>query len=116
MTRSKAHLGSLDGVSATMISGANLAGPVPISVPGVPSLPRPAFNVICCTIPATREPLYLDGCELTENYPISMVLDGQGLNITMVSYVDHLAFGITGCRRQVPSLQRLLVHLEATAL
>jgi diacylglycerol O-acyltransferase / wax synthase len=112
MDRSKHLMSSLDAVSATAISAVNLAGSVPVSIPGVPSLPRPAFNVICSTIPATRERLYLDGCELTENYPISMVLDGQALNITMVSYVDHLAFGITGCRRSVPRLQRLLVHLE----
>ncbi|HEY2226057.1 wax ester/triacylglycerol synthase family O-acyltransferase [Actinomycetospora sp.] len=112
MDRSKHLMGSLDAVSATAISAVNLAGSVPISIPGVPSLPRPPFNVICSTIPATREPLYLDGCELEEIYPISMVLDGQALNITMVSYVDHLAFGITGCRRSVPRLQRLLVHLE----
>lgn len=112
MSRSKDLMASLDGLSATVISGLNLAGSVPISVPGAPSLPRPPFNVICSTIPATRERLHLDGCELEEIYPISMVLDGQALNITMVSYVDRLAFGITGCRRQVPSLQRLLVHLE----
>ena len=112
MARSKELMGSLDALSSTLLSGVNLAGAIPISVPGVPSLPRPAFNLICSTIPATREKLYLDGCELTENYPISMVLDGQALNITMVSYADGLAFGITGCRRQVPSLQRLLVHLE----
>jgi diacylglycerol O-acyltransferase / wax synthase len=112
MARSKELMGSLDTISSTVISGFNLAGAVPISVPGMPSLPRPAFNLICSTIPATRETLYLDGCELTENYPISMVLDGQALNITMVSYAERLSFGITGCRRQVPSLQRLLVHLE----
>jgi hypothetical protein len=32
--------------------------------------------------------------------------------MTMVSYGDRLAFGITGCRRSVPHLQRLLRHLE----
>jgi diacylglycerol O-acyltransferase len=63
-------------------------------------------------VPGARETLYLDGCELTDNYPVSVVVDGQALNMTMVSYGDRLAFGITGCRRSVPHLQRLLRHLE----
>lgn len=43
---------------------------------------------------------------------MSVVVDGHALNITSVSYVDKLAFGLTGWRRSVPHLQRLLVHLE----
>jgi hypothetical protein len=62
--------------------------------------------------PRTSERLYLNGCELTGAYPISVVSDGQALNITLVSYAGNLAFGITGCRRSVPHLQRLLGYLE----
>ncbi|MDQ2635799.1 MAG: WSD1 family O-acyltransferase [Actinomycetota bacterium] len=36
----------------------------------------------------------------------------QSLNITVVSYGDHLEFGLIGCRRNVAHLQRLLGHLE----
>ncbi|WP_277682361.1 WS/DGAT domain-containing protein, partial [Saccharomonospora azurea] len=34
------------------------------------------------------------------------------LNITTVTSGDTLDVGITGCRRSVPHLQRLLTHLE----
>jgi hypothetical protein len=34
--------------------------------------------------------------------------------MTLVSYADSLAIGITGCRKSVPHLQRLLPHLEET--
>jgi diacylglycerol O-acyltransferase / wax synthase len=36
----------------------------------------------------------------------------QALNITVTSYVDNMEFGLTGCRRSVPHLQRLLTHLD----
>ena len=41
-----------------------------------------------------------------------MSIDGQALNITCTSYSDALAFGLTGCRRTVPHLQRLLAYLD----
>jgi len=40
------------------------------------------------------------------------VIDRMALNITLTSYVDSLEFGIIGCRRTLPSMQRLLDHLE----
>ena len=36
----------------------------------------------------------------------------QALNLTVTSYVDNMEFGLTGCRRSVPHLQRLLTHLD----
>ncbi|MBV8349152.1 MAG: DUF1298 domain-containing protein, partial [Mycolicibacterium sp.] len=47
------------------------------------------------------------------NYPLSIALDGQALNITMTNNGDNMDFGLVGCRRSVPHLQRLLGHLEA---
>ena len=49
---------------------------------------------------------------MTGAYPLSIPYEGQALNITVTSYVDNLQFGLTGCRRSVPHLQRLLTHLE----
>jgi diacylglycerol O-acyltransferase len=42
----------------------------------------------------------------------------MALNITCTSYDGQMDFGLTGCRRTVPRLQRLLPHLdsELTAL
>ena len=36
----------------------------------------------------------------------------MALNITCTSYDGKMAFGLTGCRRTVPRLQRLLGFLE----
>ena len=34
------------------------------------------------------------------------------MNITLSNNADNLDFGLVGCRRSVPSLQRILGHLE----
>ena len=36
----------------------------------------------------------------------------MALNITCTSYDDLMCFGLTGCRRNVPHLQRLLTYLD----
>ena len=39
---------------------------------------------------------------------MSVVADGQGLNITVQSYLDRLDFGLVSCRELVPDLWDLL--------
>jgi diacylglycerol O-acyltransferase len=56
--------------------------------------------------------MYWQGCGLSGIYPVSLVLDGMALNITLVSRHDQVDFGLIGCRKTLPSLQRLLDDLE----
>jgi len=79
---------------------------------GLTSSARPPFNLIISNIPGPREPLYWNGARLDGLYPLSVPLDGQALNITCTSYASEIAFGLTGCRRTVPHLQRLLGYLD----
>ena len=73
---------------------------------------RPPFNIIISNVPGPTEPLYWNGARLDGLYPLSIPLDGQALNITCTTYSDEIAFGLTGCRRTVPHLQRLLTYLD----
>ena len=75
-------------------------------------LVRPPFNLVISNIPGPRKPVYWNGARLDGLYPLSIPLDGQALNITVTSYSDEIAFGLTGCRRSVPHLQHLLGHLD----
>ena len=77
-------------------------------------LRKPPFNLIISNVPGPRKPLYFNGSRLEQMYPLSIPTPGQALNITVTTYVDHLEVGLTGCRRSVPHLQRLLDHLETS--
>ncbi|MCL3819941.1 WS/DGAT/MGAT family O-acyltransferase [Aeromicrobium wangtongii] len=82
--------------------------------PGFVRYTRPPFNVIISNVPGPTEQLYFNGARLDGMYPASIVLDGQALNITLTSRDRHLDFGLVGCRKSVPHLQRLLTHLESS--
>jgi diacylglycerol O-acyltransferase len=94
-------------LSAFLVSGIALG-----LVPGFVSSAPPPFNIVISNVPGAREPMYWNGARLDGNYPLSIALDGQALNITLTNNADNLDFGLVGCRRSVPHLQRLLMHLE----
>lgn len=71
-----------------------------------------AFNVVISNVPGPKEPRYWNGAQLDGFYPVSIVLDGMALNMTLMSYVDKLEFGLIACRKALPSMQRLLTYLE----
>ncbi|RNL66136.1 wax ester/triacylglycerol synthase family O-acyltransferase [Nocardioides marmoriginsengisoli] len=71
---------------------------------------RPASNVVISNVPGPNEPRYLDGSRLEEIYPVSLLFNGQALNITAVSYDGEFNIGFTGCRDSIPSLQKIAVH------
>jgi diacylglycerol O-acyltransferase / wax synthase len=59
-------------------------------------------------VPGPRQPLYTAGAQMLHYYPVSTILDGQGLNITVQSYLDSLDFGLVACRELVPDLWDLV--------
>jgi WS/DGAT/MGAT family acyltransferase len=73
---------------------------------------RPPFNVTISNVPGPREPLYLHGSPMRHFIPVSIVAEGQGLNMTVQSYLDNLDFGLIACRELVPDLWDLCNHLD----
>jgi diacylglycerol O-acyltransferase / wax synthase len=73
---------------------------------------RPPYNLIISNVPGPRTTQYFNGGKLVGTYPLSIPINGMALNITCVSYDGMLCFGLTGCRRTVPHLQRLLTYLD----
>jgi WS/DGAT/MGAT family acyltransferase len=64
----------------------------------------PAVNLVISNVPGPRTPLYTAGARLAHYYPVSTIVDGQGLNITVQSYLDTLDFGLIACRELVPDV------------
>jgi diacylglycerol O-acyltransferase len=94
--------------------GLGSAGPAAV-IPGLARRTPPPYNLVISNIPGPSEsPLYWNRSRLRGMYPASIVLNGQALNISVTSYDHQLHFGLVGCRRTVPHLQRLLTHLETS--
>jgi diacylglycerol O-acyltransferase len=73
---------------------------------------RPPYNLIISNVPGPRSTHYWNGAQLLGMYPLSIPINGMALNITCTSYDGNMCFGLIGCRRTVPHLQRLLTHLD----
>jgi WS/DGAT/MGAT family acyltransferase len=77
-----------------------------------------AFNLIISNVPGPAVPLYYAGARLTAYYPLSAIVDGQGLNITVMSLEGQLHFGLIADRELVPDLDAMASYLadELTVL
>jgi WS/DGAT/MGAT family acyltransferase len=73
---------------------------------------RPAINVMVSSIPGPPFPLYLTGGTLERAYPMGMIIDGVGLNITMMSYRDSVDFGFMAAANLLPDVWDLAAAVE----
>ena len=76
----------------------------------------PPLNLVISNVPGPQYPLYMAGAELVANYPVSVIMDGVGLNITVLIYRGHLHFGIVADREQIddawPLMRKLAEGLD----
>ncbi|OBB65208.1 wax ester/triacylglycerol synthase family O-acyltransferase [Mycobacterium sp. 852014-50255_SCH5639931] len=114
MRSNKKVFSQLPRFQALALSAANTSALALAAVPGWVASTSPPFNIIISNVPGPTQPIYYGGARLDGNYPLSIALDGQALNITLANNAGNLDFGLVGCRRSVPHLQRLLVHLESS--
>jgi diacylglycerol O-acyltransferase len=106
---------ALSTMTPTQIMAMSAIGMAPAVLPamlGLQGITRPPFNLIISNVPGPKEPHYFNGARLAGMWPLSIPIHGMALNITCTSYNGEMGFGLTGCRRRVPHLQRLLVHLD----
>ncbi|GAB7142571.1 WS/DGAT/MGAT family O-acyltransferase [Mycobacterium riyadhense] len=114
MRGNKKVLAELPQLQVLALSALNMAPLALAGIPGYLSTVRPPFNIVISNVRGPAEPLYYGGAKLDGSYPLSNIPDGQALNITLVNNAGNLDFGLVGCRRSVPHLQRLLAHLESS--
>ena len=67
----------------------------------------PLFNVVVSNIPGPDVPLWWAGARVVGMYPLGPILEGVGLNVTVVSYSGTLYVGVVGCRELVPEVDHV---------
>ena len=70
------------------------------------------MNVVISNVPGSPEPLYLAGARLEAIYPVSAIAHGVGLNITVMSHVGGLNYGVVADRDAVHDALPLATAIE----
>lgn len=108
----KEAMASMSQMQLVAMSALGISPLVLQSVLRLQGVARPPFNLVISNVPGPKKKLYLNGAGLSGMYPLSVPYHGMALNITCTSYAGTMGFGLTGCRRTAPSLQRLLTYLD----
>jgi hypothetical protein len=79
---------------------------------------RPLFNVTISNVPGPPFPLFVAGAQVRSTYPIGPIFDGGGLNMTVMSYLDSLDFGLNACTELMPEIWKVAdgLHLSLEEL
>src|SRR5690606_27293629 len=73
---------------------------------------RPIFNVTISNVPGPPFPLYFGGSKLEAVYPMGPIFDGGGLNITVMSYLDKMDFGLLACPDLISDVRTIATGLS----
>ena len=73
---------------------------------------RPIHNLVISNVPGPPFPLYLAGAEMVAAYPMGPIMDGAGLNITVLSYRDNVDIGFLACRDLVGDIWDLAAAVQ----
>jgi WS/DGAT/MGAT family acyltransferase len=74
---------------------------------------RPLHNLVISNVRGPGAPLYAAGAKVTAAHPLGPLMEGAGLNITVVSYNDSIDFGIIACERSVPHVADIALGFGA---
>ena len=65
---------------------------------------RPVLNLVISNVPGPPFPIYLAGAKLVAVYPMGPVLEGAGLNLTVMSYCGSVDFGFMVASNLMPDV------------
>lgn len=69
-------------------------------------------NLAISNVPGTPVPLYLAGAQFLTFHPLSIIMHGLALNITIQTYAGHVDFGIIADKKALPHANDLAKAVE----
>lgn len=88
-------------LASRLYSGMNLA-----------NVHRPVHNLIVSNVPGPPFPLYFAGAQAIAAYPMGPVMEGCGLNVTVMSYQDSVDIGFMVDKELVPDVWAMAEAVE----
>jgi diacylglycerol O-acyltransferase / wax synthase len=83
---------------------------------GIAAHHPPLYNLSISNVPGPRKALSFAGAPVVAAYPLGPVVDGVGLNVTMLSYAGVYCIGLVAARAAFPDLGELEADIaRATA-
>ena len=73
---------------------------------------RPPFNVVVSSVRGPDFSLFCAGSRVVDILPVGPIAEGIGVNVTVLSYLDRVHFGLFACRRLLPELHELGAHVD----
>ena len=70
-------------------------------------------NLVLSNVAGPPIQIYMAGAKVDGIFPLGPVMEGPGLNITVVSYRDRVGFGIIACRERLPDIDDLAAEFPA---
>lgn len=80
---------------------------------GMEAVTRPVVNLVISNVGGLAGERYLGDLRLVGAYPVSMIADPVGLNVSAVSLGDRMDFGIVANRAAVPDASEIAQHCVA---
>ena len=74
---------------------------------------RPLANVVLSNVPGPDVPLSMGGSEMLGMFPLGPVIEGMGLNISVMSYRGVFSWGMASDARAVPRLWDIAAAIPA---
>lgn len=69
-------------------------------------------NLVISNVPGSPVPLYLAGARFLTFHPLSIIMHGLALNITIQTYAGHVDFGIVADKKALPHAKTLANAIE----
>ena len=115
------HLETRDAKAAHGAIGADMIGDVTELTPpaifnlasrlysraGLAERLAPIQNLVISNVPGPPIPLYVAGARLLAVYPFGPLIEGAGLNITVLSNMGNMDIGVIGCPDIAPNVEDL---------
>jgi WS/DGAT/MGAT family acyltransferase len=88
--------------------------PAPISQALIRNVKLPGIGLVVSNVRGPDVPLYMAGAQLVHYSPISIAIDGVGLNVTGFSYNGTMWICAVSCREMMPDPALFAEHLRAS--